>query len=134
MARRDAEGNLIRPPRRTPPEYDGQTLEGLLENARFWLDRAAELSGYCMSDNLDNRGVVRDCHDIIGALSAVQSAMNLIELRAKTRPALDGDEARCPRCQRWFPHDGEVIASHFAPWSNPQRDPECSGSWTKIPT
>lgn len=85
MPRRDAQGRMIRPASPTPPEWDSATVESMVAWASFYLNRAAELAGYCMTDHLRDEGVIRDCHDIIGAVSAVRDVLQLLETRPDAR-------------------------------------------------
>ncbi len=85
MARRDANGRLVRPARPEVPKYDLSTVAGMTAMGQFWASQAANIAGFCMSDHLDDEGVIRDCHDIIGSLAAVQSAFQLLENRAVIR-------------------------------------------------
>lgn len=125
MPRRDAEGKLVRPPRADIPPMDSGNLDSIMNHTRFWLDRVAELAGYCMTDNLDNPGVIRDCHDIIGALSAASNGLSLAERKAnEQRPLVDGDTACCEVCLRWVPHNGKLILNHGR---------DCSGSYRPVP-
>lgn len=65
--------------RREPDfEIDLTTFEGITAYAQFYVDRAANLAGMCMTDHLDDEGVVGDMHDVIGALGAVQTAFQLL--------------------------------------------------------
>ena len=62
-------------------EPDLTTVEGITQWARFYLNVAGNISGMCMKDHLDDDGVVRDIHDILGALGAVKDALDLIDQR-----------------------------------------------------
>ncbi len=94
MSRRDANGKLVRPPRPDVPAFDLTTVAGIVEMGRFWSGQAANIAGFCMSDHLDDEGVVRDCHDIIGNLGAIQSAFQLLEARAVLKAEVAAERAR----------------------------------------
>lgn len=83
---------------RTPDVQDFSTVEGAVDVAQFYLHRVGNLAGMCMTDHLEDQdGVVKDMHDIIGALGAVQSALSLVRiLHQKLKdatPAPDGQES-----------------------------------------
>ncbi len=82
MPRRDADGRLIRPARSVAPAPDNTSVQGIVRGGLFFTGEAANLAGFCMSDHLDDDWVVRDMHDIIGALGAAQSTLQLLENRA----------------------------------------------------
>jgi hypothetical protein len=85
--RRDAEGFAIRPPKvRQDFESDLNSVEGLVQYGLFYLHRAADTAGMCMTDHLGDERAVRDMHDIIGDLSSVMSTLQLIEARTVIRP------------------------------------------------
>lgn len=70
---------------RTPDfEIDLTTTEGMLRYARFYLNVAANIAGMCMTDHLGDEALVRDMHDVIGALGALNDTLHLIENRTKT--------------------------------------------------
>jgi hypothetical protein len=85
LPRRDADGRLVRPPRQAAPAADRTSVAGLVRNGLFFTGEAANLAGFCMSDHLGDDHVIRDMHNIIGALSSVQSLFQLIEYRTVTR-------------------------------------------------
>jgi hypothetical protein len=60
-------------------------VAGLVRNGLFFTGEAANIAGFCMSDHLGDDHVIRDMHDIIGALGTVQSVLQLLEHRAVTR-------------------------------------------------
>lgn len=85
MPRRDAEGRLVRPARAVAPERDLSSVAGLVRGGLFYTGEAANTAGFCMSDHLGDDHLVRDMHDMIGALDVVQSILQLIEHRVVTR-------------------------------------------------
>lgn len=96
MARRDAAGRLVRPPRQAAPAADSRSVTGMVRSGLFFTGEAANTAGFCMSDNLDDDHVIRDMHDIIGALGTVQSILQLIENRTVTRDeAIAAGAAAC---------------------------------------
>ncbi len=94
MARRDAYGKLVRPPRPDAPAFDLSAVAGIVAMGLFWSVQAANVTGFCMSDHLDDEGVIRDCHDIIGHLGAIQSAFQLLEARAVLRAEVAAERTR----------------------------------------
>lgn len=60
---------------------DFTKLDETLEFLKFYLNLAANIAGACMSDNVRNEDVVKDMHDLIGSLGAVQNAIQIIENR-----------------------------------------------------
>lgn len=86
MPKRDADGRLVRPARpRQDFDSDLTTVEGLVQYADFYLQRAANTAGFCMNDHLQDQHVTKDMHDIIGDLVAVRNAVQLMLTRAETK-------------------------------------------------
>jgi hypothetical protein len=86
MPKRDADGRAVRPTRpRQDFESDLTTVEGLVQYADFYLQRAANTAAFCMNDHLQDRHVIRDMHDIIGDLGSVRNTLQLMLTRAETK-------------------------------------------------
>lgn len=86
MPKRDADGRLVRPPRRERDfDSDLTTVEGLVQYADFYLQRAANTAAFCMNDHLQDEPLIRDMHDIIGALGSARNAVQLMLTRAETK-------------------------------------------------
>lgn len=96
MARRTPDGKLVRPARRPVPTPDYTSVPAMVANGLFFTGEAANTAGFCMSDYLDDQAIIRDMHDIIGVLGAVQSVLQLIEHRSVTRDeAIAAGAATC---------------------------------------
>jgi hypothetical protein len=86
VPKRDADGRAVRPPRpRQDFESNLDTVEGLVQYADFYLQRAANTAASCMIDHLQDEHVIKDMHDIIGDLGAVRNAVQLMLTRAETK-------------------------------------------------
>jgi hypothetical protein len=80
MMRRDKDGNRMRAPRPTAT-YGGTELVELIRYGREVLADIAHLASECMQDHLDDEGVIKDMHDIIGCVGNQQTVFELLENR-----------------------------------------------------
>jgi hypothetical protein len=88
VPKRDADGRAVRPPRAVRTfDSDLTTVEGLVQYADFYLQRAANTAAFCMNDHLQDPQVIKDMHDIIGDLDSVRNAVQLMLTRAETKEA-----------------------------------------------
>lgn len=86
MPKRDADGRLTRPPRRERNfDSDFNTVEGLVQYADFYLQRAANTAAFCMGDHPQDEPLLRDMHDIIGDLASVRNTVQLMLARTEMK-------------------------------------------------
>lgn len=67
-------------------EIDLTNQAGIIEYTLFYLNRAANVAGMCMTDHLADDGVVHDMHAVIGALGAAMNAVQLLETLDRPQP------------------------------------------------
>lgn len=74
-------------PRQPDFEIDLTTADGILAYTAFYVGLVGNLAGMCMTDHLGDEGIVRDMHDVIGAVGAVNSGLALLadELRRQRK-------------------------------------------------
>lgn len=81
MARYDADGRRVRnvPVPDVNYDIDHRDAGQLLAQAHQQLHRIGHFASECMQDHLGDEGVIRDMHDIIGAVGHLQSNLHLVE-------------------------------------------------------
>lgn len=112
MPRRTPDGKLVRPPRPPAPEPDYTTVPAMVATGLFYAGEAANTAGFCMSDYLDDEAIIRDMHNIIGALGTLQSVLQLIEHRSVTRAeAIAAGATACTTT--WLRHRNLICHRNF---------------------
>ncbi len=135
MPRRTPDGKLIRPAREPVPETDYASVPSMVASALYFAGEVANTAGFCMSDYLDDQAIVRDMHDVMGNLGALQSLLQIIE-----RPSVTRDEAlaagaqactatRARHCRSNYDGDRQHICWRLAHDGSPHRCRWCGEQW-----
>ncbi len=102
MVKRHPDGRIVRPPRERTPEFDLTTPDGVRAMGLFYLNRIAEITGFCMTDHLNDQTVIRDMHEINGDIGALVSTIHILHRRLTEALAEDAESKRFDAAVDWL--------------------------------